>query len=564
MYQVYNFVTLIFITILCLLYFIKSDKLQFEAANRYIDRCSGLVDKYWAILLILLFGVFLFTRFFRIDITPAGIHLDEMGYSYDAYSLAFFGTDRKGNAYPVLPACYGDGSSPSFTYMLMIALKFFPYSIKLMRSVMAISAIPCFIAAFFLFDDLFESKKWALLGPIFVIITPYFFTSERWGLNVNQMLTVCTIMLYFCIHAFKYNKTKDYVLTGIFLGLVFYTYVLAYVMMPIFFILVCVYLIYIKKFEIKKAIMVAVPFGVLGVPPLLDQLVNLGVLPEFHFLFSDYHRLSVYRLGEVSFLNIFKNLGNIIPLLFGGGDLSFNSMKEFGTMYWCMIPFVFVGAVVSLYETYKAIKNKTFSYYTIFTFYGISVYSIFILLSKFNIYNANSMYIEFIVLAAVGLRWLAGFYQEKKGNNVLLVISLSVIAISAVSFTNFYFRKQNDVYGMHPVFISTEPGDMIRYSEALYNPAGDKKVYMELNYNNRDYTDLLIALYTYMDPNVWRKHDNGEENMGHFYFYFPENYDPSENAIYILGHEWDHITSYLIGEGYYCDSTFEGYNILVK
>ena len=132
----------------------------------------------------------------------------------------------------------------------------------------------------------------------------------------------------------------------------------------------------------------------------------------------------------------------------------------------------------------------------------------------------------------------------------------------------------NEVYGTHPVFISTVAGDMLNYEEKMYNPNGDKKVYMELNYENRDYAEWVIALLTDIEPDVFNSYlkersaaDEKNKNkiaLHHYIFAFPEEFDESEDAIYILGYEWDHISGYLTSIGFNCDETIPGYKILYR
>ena len=53
--------------------------------------------------------------------------------------------------------------------------------------------------------------------------------------------------------------------------------------------------------------------------------------------------------------------------------------------------------------------------------------------------------------------------------------------------------------------------------------------------------------------------------MGHINQCLPEEMSKDEDAIYILGHNWDHIANYMIAEwGYQADNTFPSYTILYR
>lgn len=582
MYLIFKYVSFTVVSLICLYVFAVQISCKSETAKGCKSKiCSDivkLIDKYWMPILLLLFGIFCFTRFYVLDIVPAGIHLDEIGYWYDAHNLAEYGTDRMGSRYPVLPASYGDGHNPLYCYMCMIMLKFFPFSVGLMRSVMGISAIPCFFASFGIIYQMYESRRWALLGPVLVTVTPYFFAANRWGLNANQMLYVCTVMLYFFICALKYNKVKDYILTGVFLGISLLTYHLSYIMMPLFFVMAFGYLIAVKQFSWKNMLAAFIPFAIIGMPTFVEQLVNLGLVEPFYFMGSDYQRLLSYRVGEIAPVNLIKNIGNISSLVFGDKQYNYNSVREFGTVYWATIPLIIVGAIVGIRALIRSIKEKKIDPLAIFILYGLSIYIGFISVIGCNVYKGNAIYICFIVLTVEGMRYLTKYRQ--KGSHLLIAAVLSLIALSFLLYSEFYFRRLNNTYGLQALFKSTEPGDMLKYEEATYNPDGRKNVYLELNYEDRDYAEWMLALYLELDPESFNKYDFARREMetkgasldvinktlwlSNIQFAFPENYNENEDAIYILGYNWDHIAAYLIDTGYKCDTTFPGYKILYR
>ncbi len=601
MYFIFKYISFAVVALFCVVAIFdkkESSKISDNIAVRkftiLFETGIKLLDKYWLVALMGIFAVFLFTRFFALDIVPSGAHVDEIGYWYDAHNLAEYGTDRMGNRYPWLPASYGDGHNPCYAYMCMIMLKIFPFSVKLMRAVMGISAIPCFFASFGITHQLYEDRKIALLGPILVTITPYIFAANRWGLNANQMLYVGTVILYFTVMALKYDKIKYYICMGVFLGISLLTYHLSYIMMPLYFICLFIYLIIVRKFEWKKAFAAFIPFALIGIPTFLEQLVNIGLIKPFYFAGSDYQRLKVYRVGEIAPINFVKNIGNIVTLVFGDNVYNYNSVKEFGTLHWASIPLLMTGLVLGVIVSVKTIRKRELNLFTPILIYTACVYLGFISVIGCNSYKANAIYIAFIVMIIAGFRFVLGYSvadcccvvngnpkesgkEAKLGNSsrrFFVVSTLLILALSFLLYTEFYFRRMNSTYGLLALFMSTETGDMVKYEEQTYNPLGDKKVYMELNYENRDYADWMIALYTEMNPTVFtdydfKKLDTPEEEkntvvMDHFVFAFPSDFDENEDAVYILGSNWDHISGYLTSIGFNCDTTFQGYKILYK
>nr|MCR5734561.1 hypothetical protein [Lachnospiraceae bacterium] len=330
--------------------------------------------------------------------------------------------------------------------------------------------------------------------------------------------------------------------------------------------------------------------GLLAIPLLLQQLVSMGVIEGFRFMFTDFLPLPAYRAGEISLKNIPHNLLNIFKLLLGGDPLSFNCFKEFGPVYRCMVPLIITGIISVIVQA----KNKTERslQLCIVSLYGLSVYIISLLLAGYNTYNSNSIYIVFAVLAIEGIVFLAGSLCSSATDTVTdrnpaedtnigkmhrfpvrqatPAIVLGILFISFLLYSEFYFRRQGNVYGMHPVFMSTEPGDIVKYAMNTYNKENDKDIYIEVNYSERDYADLCIALFTETDPALWRRYEdekqsgNADPVLDRIHMKFPEEYDENEDAVYILGADWGHIAAYLIDTGWSSDTSFPGYTILYR
>lgn len=82
----------------------------------------------------LIFLLALFLRVYRLNDLPYGIHMDEAGMGYDAYSLANWGLDRYYKFYPVYFINFGGGQSVLYGYSCAFLLKFFKLSVTLLRT----------------------------------------------------------------------------------------------------------------------------------------------------------------------------------------------------------------------------------------------------------------------------------------------------------------------------------------------------------------------------------------------------------------------------------------------
>ena len=88
---------------------------------------------------------------------------------------------------------------------------------------------------------------WRFVTLGILTVCPVFIMLFRIGLDCNLMLGTITIMLYFIMKMTKYPRIKNFVFTGLIIGLTLYTYVLSHFAIPIFLLITCLYLLYLKK-----------------------------------------------------------------------------------------------------------------------------------------------------------------------------------------------------------------------------------------------------------------------------------------------------------------------------
>lgn len=530
--------------------------------ERLLTSLSELLNRFYYVALFGIFIVFLFSRLYLLGVLPLGMHVDELGMAYDAQCLARYGVDRHLVRYPFYLINYGGGQNALYTYLTMILLKFLPFSVTVIRLPAVFCACICFFSMFFLLKEMRGSNCFALLGPVFVTITPYFMFSERWALESSLFLSLLPPAILFLIRAVKYKKMRDYVFSAIVFGLVLYTYAISYLVLPLLLGITILYLIWVKRFELKNWIVFSVILGCLACPLIINQLINMKVIPEFSFLCFDFKKLFWYRSDELSLGNILMNWDYLKTLLLGGDGLSYNSFEEFGPVYLFMIPLVFFGLAVTIVKTVQSFKKREFSEDTLILFTFVSGYFVLTIAAELSIGKANELFFTFIVFCIVAI--ISMWEMAKKGNmgNGILVVMLLVMGISYLMYGNFYFREQNEVYGYHDLFVSTYTGELVKIARDTYIPDNDKPLYCEIRYDDCNQETLLLSLYG--DESPW---DWNEEQMttGNVRRHLPEEIDPDEDAVYLIGDSWDHIVSYMASEwGFSVDNTYPSYKIVYK
>jgi len=531
-------------------------------------------------IMLIMFIVFLASRLFHLQVAPTGIHCDEIGMAYDAMCLANSGCDRWGHAYPVYLQNYAAGQSSLYAYTFALLLKFFPFSFKLMRIPAVIYASGAFFCNYLSGKIITGKKLGGILGAGLVIITPYFLMSERWGLDCNLFLSLASMALAFTLVAINNTKIRWYVLAGLFWGITLYTYIVSYVIIPVFIVLVMIFITLRLRENAKRSGdnkadaktmfkyfgALVIPIVLLGTPLMLEQMVNLGIIGEFSFLGSDYFVFMPERAGEFSFGNIIDNLFILSRQLFTDDELTYNALPGFGALLMPMIPLFYYGLYTILKRVVTAIKHKSISE----RMTEIVLLSLFVVgfcemmvIYKPNFNRYNELFLPILLFMMVGL-WelLSGKLMSFASG----VASLAAVFVCFAFFAKFYYCDMNDVYGKHLLFETTEVADAVMASEKYFDPAKDKTYYIEIEYDMLSSQDLMIACAGNVSQKDWLEYAKGNtgDRMGRFNLHFTDNFDENENAIYILGNSWSHISEYICSVGFVWDKTFGNYAILYK
>lgn len=537
-----------------------SERKMFALTDR-IDESSlfstvgTLIDKFYIIFLFLIFAVFLYSRLVKLEQYPVGFHVDELSMAIDAKMMRYFGTDRSGVHMPPYFFNYGGGQNALSTYVNAILYFFVPTTIFTMRIMAVVWGALTFFTMFGIFYEITEDKKYSLLGPILVTVTPVYIMSERWGLESYVLLPFCTFTLYFIVKALKYHKIYDFVLAGILMGLSMYTYAVAYIMWPIFLVFAGLYLIYLKQVNIKETLALSIPLAVVAMPVFIYQLVNEGIIPSFSLGFSDFYPLPIPRESDMGFQYIIGNLSFIKELFLGGEPLTYNSFREFGTIYMFLLPLVLIGFIMCICDLFKSLKNKEYNPTSLFIFQLIGGGMFTMILRGPNVNRCNELFLPFMLFIFIAV------YRMLKGRSLSICIYGACTGISFLFFMYFYFYIQFGVYGYHPMYTSAAPYFAVNYAKENYAYDENTKIY--LSYEDTAISPGIQAYYFWGTPDEkWT-----EEGMeyGNVILGLPEEFDENDNAIYVLDDEnRSHVTSALVGIGFLCDQQFDGYSIVYK
>ena len=173
----------------------------------------------------------------------------------------------------------------------------------------------------------FKSKKMALCFMLMVTISPWHIMKSRWALDCNLFSPMQLISVYALIKAIKAEDKKilKYVIAGLLFGVTLYSYAISYITIPIFLLIMLIYLLRKKLVKTKEIIVFAIPLIIFAIPLILVQMVQKGWINEIHS-FITIPKLFRYRIGELDITKFWSNWGTLKYGLFYDSS-TFNSIK---------------------------------------------------------------------------------------------------------------------------------------------------------------------------------------------------------------------------------------------
>lgn len=225
------------------------------------------------IFLLIILAIAAFFRLWQLDSIPPGLYPD----------IAINGNDAldslKNGDFKVF---YPENNGREGLMMWLIALSFsiFGVSIWSIKIVAAIIGILTVLGLYLLTKELFSARHEsgargiALLSSFFLAISFWHINFSRIGFRGILVPFILVFAFYFLFRAFKTKKLSNFIFSGIFWGLGFYTYIsFRVVILLLFVVLLCWWFIYRKEKLQKKFIiytsyfiilifLVALPIGI--------------------------------------------------------------------------------------------------------------------------------------------------------------------------------------------------------------------------------------------------------------------------------------------------------------
>jgi 4-amino-4-deoxy-L-arabinose transferase-like glycosyltransferase len=177
--------------------------------------------------------------FWRLDDAPLGMDRDEAWFAIHAKSIGSTGRDLNGVAWPLLiqpaPELGTDlWYQPLLFYLDALAFLVFPVSEWSARLPMALMGILCVWLTFRVGQHLHESREWGLVCACLMASTPSLFVFSRQA--VDYLLPVPFVLgaLWCLLKTLETDRRRFAAGAGVLLGAGLFTYISAWLMMPLF------------------------------------------------------------------------------------------------------------------------------------------------------------------------------------------------------------------------------------------------------------------------------------------------------------------------------------------
>ena len=508
----------------------------------------------------------LFVHLFQITKIPAGIHVDEMGMGYDAWCLAHFGVDRYLKAYPVYLMNFGGGQSALYAYLCIPFVKWLglsPLSIRLPGILLYMVALFCG-AGVFMLDAGDTARKKALAGMALMTVLPAFILLFRIGMDCNLMLAMAVIFLYLMARAVKVQRVTAFAAAGIAGGVLLYTYVISYVVLPVFIALLLVYLLWIRQIRFCQVLAFGIPLAFLAAPLIAVQVVNLFDLPEFRMGPFTITRLFQYRGGEIGLGHLSaRSVKDAVMSVFMFDGLRYNTLIPFGTVYYVSLPLIGIGIAACVRDFVWSIRKKAFCYRTLYLLWLVVMIAVGCCMEA-NTNRLNAAMAAVPVLLVEGIWQILAWFRDVRKKRIAAAVTAVVYFVCFGAFCIYYFGgSYTDTYAKMEYFdypleeaVAYVESDPLCSAQTTYISAMNQTYIYYLGAS-------LVSPYDFNKDNVFDREDpfiysKWTAGYGRYRFGMPEQLD--WNANYIVDHN-NAVCSSLLRESGFTEHCLTHYSV---
>ena len=427
------------------------------------------------IVLIIVIAIAILLRFYQLADFPRGFHNDEAAFGYNAYSLLLTGRDEFGVKLPLFLRSFNDYKLAVYSYITIIPVFFLGLTELSVRFATAFFGVLTILGIYLLIKKYTNNYLLAILTALVMVITPWHINLSR---GVSEATVAATLMIFGFLFL-SYNKRFTTVTAAVLFIISLYTYHSSRVFLPIFILLISLFLFRQKQYfflSVILIIMTTLSFIMPGGGARFRETTIFSNNRETQLVLEQQVRedgsqnIFLTRYYHNKGINYFITMTEII-----GKYLSYNFLlsdkveplrqriPQTGLLFYWQVPFI-LYALVRNYSK-RTPTDKFFTYWLLVGFLPLIV----VFAETPSIYRSMFLVIPLCYFTASGL---ISFFS-RRGR----VYTMILILIIAYEFTHYLHQ-----YYVHSL-----------YDQPWYRRQGMKEMVQTINKNLNDYDKVIIT-----------------------------------------------------------------------
>lgn len=482
--------------------------------------------KPYLLILVLIFVLGAFLRFYNLSSIPPGPTIDEASIGYNAYSILKTGADEYGTKFPVLLRAFDDWRPALYVYLVIPFVAIFDLSTMSIRLPSVILSIFSIIAVYFLSKYLTKDFKELKFGSLVLdvpLIATFLFAVSPWAIYLSRLghevNAAFSFLLFGLVFFFSFLEKEKWnlILASVFFALSFDTYQSTKIIIPLLG-LVLLVIFYKKLLKEKLTLLVSLAIGLIIAAPIILSTFDENALIRFKATsliqnspdyFEGRAKKSIESRQNGDIVGLILNnqkvsgailIGNAYLSHFDPIWLASNKGKEsfktpkMGLLYPTEIVFI----LISLFFFWKS-KIPKKNLFVIVSLLFITIIPASLTTGYPHAMRAYSVLPIPQILAAIGLISILSLIKKQKIQIAILFVIFVATTISILGFYKSYYLELPKDLANHFQY-----GALTAFSEA----AKIDKNYQRVVVSNKDrlFESYMFYLYSKKyDPLIYQK-----------------------------------------------------------
>lgn len=382
---------------------------------------------------IIFFGIILRLGLYIANLFIGGFSLDETMLFLNARNISDYGVDISGQHLPMyFDTWIFGGQSPFPTYMSALFIKIFGYSVAAARLPALIMSCVGFASFCIFATDFFKEDKLKYISTVLCAISPFGLYSAIAVLDCYYMPHIMSLGMCILQKGIRNSKKWQMALSMVFFGLTFYCYISSILVVPLFLVILYLYLLKNKKITISDTVISVLSIAVISLPFIIFGLVFTKIIQPVEILgfsfdaMSGYSRASDLTLAAGSLFDILKTMLSSLGsglLYVGFNDICDLSVFMGAFSYSNCLGGLF--AIAGMIIAFSSIKHHESIQRGLLIAFAIIIFFYISMICNNNVlvtYRYCPLYYILLIFEAYGLNKLFGLLPSKKSYYTNLVI----------------------------------------------------------------------------------------------------------------------------------------------